>query len=286
MNGRVSALAAASLILVVAFPAIGQNPEPLTQLAKDVWEHRFYSEWIEGKPNKIDYVVCNKTAATSDFFWPYAAFGVGSAAGLPASHCVQKADYLTRIVDDGKGLMNISAKAEIVKNTAEVPTVIWCEFGVGNRCDKSMVGTFVSWTSTMRVFAEGTDAAAAPPILSGRAQLEGGRYEIQIRRDGQGQLLIVAVSPSTEGLRLETLGVESKPGVLGDLFPLPEGGLSHGLTSGMSAILVPAASDPEAGVRVTFTNQTSAPVSLAIVALAGEAPAARMDTVPLMALLQ
>lgn len=286
MNVAVSALAVASFTLIAGLPAIAQNSEPYPLLTEDAWNHRFYSEWVQSRPNKIDYVVCNKTAATSDFFWPYAAFGVGSAAGLPANHCVQKTDYLTRIIEDGNDFTNIAAKVEVIKNTAEMPTVIWCEFGVGDSCDESVIGGIISWTSSMRAFAEGANAETAPPFLYGHAQLEAGRYEIEIRRDDRGELLIVAVSPSSEGLQLQTPGVESTSGVLGDLFPLPEGGLSQGLLPGMSAVLVPAAANPDVGMRVIFTNQTQTPVGLAIIALTGEEPAARMDTVPLLAPLQ
>ncbi|MEF9605693.1 hypothetical protein O4J55_26555, partial [Paracoccus sp. PXZ] len=156
----------------------------------------------------------------------------------------------------------------------------------GDRCDQSLVGGIISWTSTLRAFAQGADNPATPPILSGRAQLEGGRYEIDIRRDDQGRLLIVAVSPSSEGLQLETPGVESVSGVLGELRPLPESGLYQGLSPVMSAVLVPAAADPEVGTRIIFSNQTPTPVSLAIIALADDVPTLRIDTVPLLAPLQ
>lgn len=251
----------------------------------DVHNHHFYSERRRERTDLIEYVVCNTTDSESDFFWTVAAFGVSEFDPLPAHHCLQKKDYLSRTESLPEDAHSGSAKVYVSDQSAEVPTVYWCEFNGLDRCADNLSGTVALWLSTLREFAEGSSEPANRPIIEVSAALEGGRYQIDIRRsEVSGNLLIIAKSPPSDEMKLEAAsGVEASSVSLGDLFTVSGERVTNGLSTNMFglSIVSPAASDQ--GVRLFFDNQSSRAIELAILIASDDGIVYRIDTLPLAA---
>lgn len=249
----------------------------------DAHEHHFYSERRQERADLIEYVVCNTTDGETDFFWTVAAFGVSEFDPLPAHHCLQKMDYLSRTESVPEDAQGGSARVYVVGESAEVPTVYWCEFRGLDRCAAGLPGALSSWVSTLREFAEGGGQAAAQPIIEVRAVLEAGRYQIDIRRsDDTGRLLVIAKSPATDGIILEAAsGVEATPQLLGNLFFLSGEGVTDGLSPEMLSLAVSSSAAGDQGIRLFFDNQTPAAIELAIVIANDDGVVYRMDTLPM-----
>lgn len=277
-----------TLITVLGFStASAEGTEPLALLERSALGHHFYSERVFSSPGQVDYVVCNKTDGRSDFFWPFAAFGVAPDPGLPAHHCVMKSDFLRRVVEVDNDFGNVSAKVEVRDEKTQIPTVIWCEYGFGDRCAKDHLGYFLSWSSSLREFAEGADGNAIPPLISIETVIEGGRYQIDIERTDGGDLLIVANTPPSEGQTIEIQPeVEAKFGTVGDFIKLGNTSITRGLTQEMRAILTFSNTRVGQRTRLYLDNVSNEPVSFAIIGLVNGTAAYRLDSVPLVSLLQ
>jgi hypothetical protein len=268
--------------LLVSFFAVVVHAESIPAQPKkfedEAHSHVFYSEYREGSIPSIEYLVCNKTNSLSDFFWTIAGFGIDQDR-LPANHCVQRTDFLNPQPDNKPAHSYIAAKVYVREETAEVRTLYWCEYLGVDRCDGSIIGAGATWTSTLRAFAEGS-SNDFPIFLTVEAVLEGQRYQIEIRRsEDSGQLLVVAVTDTVDGIFLEPSdGVEAKTGLLKDFLPASGEALRSGLSDDMStlAIFTPAATDM--GARIFFDNRSLSPAKLAVLLVNDDGSIVRLDS--------
>ncbi len=243
----------------------------------EVHGHVFFSEYRDGTIPSIDYLVCNKTDAPSDFFWTIASFGVNENE-LPAHHCLKKTDYFDLGPRSEATHESRAAQAYVLDKSAEVRTIYWCAFFGLDRCESSILGTGATWASTLREFAEG-GSDEPQPIISLNATLEGGQYQIDIRRSADnGQLLVIAKTNQIEGVSMRPgEGVEAKPSLLGDLLAITGEPLESGLSSDMVAMAIFSPSNGEGGVRFFVENLTEKPVQFAVVVLSQTGIALRVD---------
>lgn len=267
--------------VLVSSAAVAEQGQPSPRQEDQAHGHHFYSERLHNGADLIDYVVCNKTDDESDFFWTGAAFGVSQFDPLPAHHCLEKKDYLRRTNSSPVDFDSGPSKVYVLDRSAQVPTVYWCEFKGFDRCDEGVLGSIVSWSSSLREFAEGASDRPFRPIISVDAVLEGGRYQIEIRRaDNNGQLLIIAKSPSMDGIALEPArGVEAKSAMLGDFFFGTDNAIGADLTADMPVVAALSSAASDQGVRLYFENRTPSAIALAIVVASDDGLLYRMGVV-------
>lgn len=276
-------LSALLALVLASSDALAEDMQQSSRQEDDAHGHHFYSERLNNGADLIDYVVCNKTDVESDFFWTGAAFGISQLSPLPAHHCLEKKDYLNRTKASSVDYRSGPATVYVRDKSAEVLTVYWCEFKGLDRCDDGLLGSIVSWSSTLREFAEGASDKAFQPSISVDATLEEGAYRIEIRRsEDTGQLLVIAKSPPIEGVAFlkPNEGIDVKLGSAGD-FLGPDQAIAADLSPDMPAALIfsPAASD--AGVSIYFLNRSEQPVPLAIFVSTFDGVLSRIDTIPL-----
>lgn len=280
LSGKLCRLACAAAPFVLCSSLAGAETE---HFEDQVHGHVFFSEYRDGTIPSIDYLVCNKTDASSDFFWTLASFGVNENE-LPAHHCLRRTDYFDLRAGNEATHESKAAEAFVLDKSAEVRTIYWCAFLGVDRCESTILGMGASWASTLREFAEeGSDEPQ--PIISLNATLEGGQYQIDIRRsDANGQLVVIAKTNQIEGVSMRPgEGVEAKPGFLGDFMPVRGEPLESGLSNDMSAMVVFSPSDGEGGVTLFVENLTEEPVQFAVVVLNQSGIALRVDIPALQA---
>lgn len=277
---HLSALLASAL---VSSTVAADERKPSPRQEDQAHGHHFYSERLQNGAALIDYVVCNKTDRESDFFWTGASFGVSQFNPLPAHHCLEKKDYLRRTKGLTVDFDSSPTKVYVRDKSATVPTVYWCGFRGIDRCNEGLLGSIASWSSSLREFAQGASDEPFQPIISVDVALEGGQYHIDVRRSGNtGQLIVVAKSPLTDGIALESAaGTEAKAGSLGDFFFDAERIIGTDLRDDMHAVAFGPSTTKDLDFRLIFENQSDSAIALAILVSGSDGPTYRIDTVPL-----
>lgn len=269
--------------LIFFFPMSVLAQDALQEQNGDVWSHSFYSGEFRGPESRITYIVCNRTADHSDFFWARAGFGIGEQTPMRAQSCLRRDDYV--YVEDGTQPPGPSVEISDVfvrdQPSGEVPTLMWCDFLGVDRCGNGLISGAAAWITSLRMLGDGP-SGEVELIASTNVQLSEGRYQIEIEYSEDAGSLVAVARNSV----VETASFEDPDGQTLEITPLGEfvsleAPITLGLSEADAAVLLPSFEQTGGLFSFSFQEIESEFTSLSILGVSDGQPIFRFDGVSL-----